>query len=387
MNAHEQCDLLLRGTEHAVSREELLARLQTGRPLRVKLGVDPTSPDIHLGHAVPLLKLRQFQDLGHTAVLIIGDFTASIGDPTGRNATRPALEPAQIERNAATYEAQAFKVLDRARTEVVRNGDWLGRLTPQEFVRLLASRNVAQMLQREDFRNRMGAGIGIRLHELLYPVLQGWDSVVVRADVELGGTDQLFNLLVGRDLQEQQGQPPQICMTLPLLEGLDGAEKMSKSLGNYIGVTEPAREMFGKAMSISDDLMDRWYPILLARERPSGSHPMEAKKQLAASLVERYHDAAAAVDARDAWEQQFSRREVPDDMPEFRIIPGQRLIDLLKLTGLAPSASEARRKIREGAVSLDGARITDEHFVPEHPGVLKYGKRHYLRLLPPILLA
>ncbi|MFQ3671670.1 MAG: tyrosine--tRNA ligase, partial [Verrucomicrobiia bacterium] len=273
MHPAEQLDLLVHGTETLLSREELLKKLSEPRPLRVKFGVDPTSPDIHLGHTVPLLKLRQFQDLGHIAILIIGDFTARIGDPTGKNSTRPMLSPEQIQHNARTYEDQAFRILDRNKTEIVWNGSWFDSMNLIDAIRLLAKKTVAQMLQRRDFKERIASGQDVMMHELQYPILQGWDSVMVRADVELGGSDQLFNLLTGRDLQQKEGQSPQVVLTLPILEGTDGTEKMSKSLGNYIGVTEPPASIFGKTMSISDDLMARWMPLLLGRPVNPDAHP------------------------------------------------------------------------------------------------------------------
>ncbi len=380
MSPQEQLEALCLGTETIHSKEELLKKLQEGRPLRAKLGVDPTSPDIHLGHTVPLCKLRQFQDLGHIAVLIIGDFTARIGDPTGRKSTRPVLAPEAILANAKTYEEQAFKILDRAKTEIVWNGEWFGKMGAADLLRLMARRPVAQMLQRRDFKERWQANEPIMLHELAYPLLQGWDSVEVRSDVELGGSDQLFNLLVGRDLQEQEKMSPQIVMTLPILEGLDGVEKMSKSLGNIIGVTEAPLEMFGKCMSVSDDLMRRWYQVLLTRECDPSAHPMESKKQLAAQITARFHGEDAAAQARASWEKQFSQREIPEDMPSYRLVAGEPLWQLLKNAGLAPSGSEARRMVKQGAVSLDQNKLADENQVLAAPGIVKYGKRSYLKL-------
>ena len=298
MSPEEQLEILELGTAKIFSREELLEKLRTGKPLRAKLGVDPTAPDIHLGHTVVLEKLRQFQVLGHQAVLIIGDFTATVGDPTGRSSTRPPLTREEVLGNAETYTDQAFKILDRENTEVVYNGDWFRGMSYEEVLKLNARVTMQQMLQREDFRNRIEGNKEIRLHEMQYPVMQGWDSVEVRADVELGGTDQLFNILVGRDMQKSQEMAPQVAMCLPILEGTDGVRKMSKSYDNYIGVDEAPAEMFGKAMSISDELMDRWYTLLLGGDRDLQLHPMEAKKQLATQLVSRYHDDAASVSAR-----------------------------------------------------------------------------------------
>ena len=312
----EQLEILCRGTARVISAEALKARLATGRRLRVKLGVDPTAPDIHLGHTVALEKLRQFQLLGHHVVLIIGDFTAMIGDPTGRSATRPPLTHDEVMANAATYTDQAFKILDRAHTEVVYNGDWFRRMTYDDVLKLNARVTLQQMLQREDFRARLDQAQEVRLHELQYPVMQGWDSVMVRADVEIGGTDQLFNILVGRDLQKEEGMEQQIAILVPILEGLDGIKKMSKSLGNYVGVGDAPDDMFGKLMSISDALMARYYTLLLGEHLPPEMHPMEAKKALAARLVARYHDEAAAAAARASFESRFSRKADDADWPE-----------------------------------------------------------------------
>ncbi|MFM7180240.1 MAG: tyrosine--tRNA ligase, partial [Verrucomicrobiales bacterium] len=289
LSVDEQVRHLCRGTAKVISQEALRERLAKGRPLRVKLGVDPTAPDIHLGHTVALEKARQFQLLGHDVVLIIGDFTAMIGDPTGRSATRPPLTREEVLVNAATYTDQAFKILDKARTEVVYNGDWFRKMTYDDVLKLNARVTLQQMLQREDFRARVDQAQEVRLHELQYPIMQGWDSVMVRSDVEIGGTDQLFNILVGRDLQKEEGMEQQIAVLVPILEGLDGIKKMSKSLGNYVGVGESPDEMFGKLMSISDALMARYYTLLLGEEMSADVHPMEAKKSLAARIVTRYH--------------------------------------------------------------------------------------------------
>src|SRR5205085_1680061 len=294
MKPDEAVSILKQGAAQIISEEELRAKLALGRPLRVKLGVDPTSPDLHLGHAIILRKLRQFQDLGHEAVLIIGDFTAMIGDPSGRSMTRPQLSREQVAANAETYRTQAFKILDPARTELVANGDWLGKMNFDDVIRLNSMVTLQQMLQREDFRNRIDQGQPIHAHEIQYPIMQGWDSVMVQADVELGGTDQLFNNLVGRDLQKMEGQPQQVVFVLPILEGLDGEKKMSKSLGNYVGLNEPASEIFGKLMSISDELMARYYSLLLGKTLEANAHPLEAKKHLASAIVETYHSHAAA---------------------------------------------------------------------------------------------
>src|SRR6476469_631806 len=318
MQPDEALSILKQGAAQIISEPELREKLALGRPLRVKLGVDPTSPDLHLGHSIILRKLRQFQDLGHQAVLIIGDFTSMIGDPSGRSATRPQLSREQIATNAETYRAQAFKILDPERTELVGNGDWLGKMNFEEVIRLNSMVTLQQMLQREDFRNRIDEGHPIHAHEIQYPIMQGWDSVMVKADVELGGTDQLFNCLVGRDLQKHEGQPQQIVLVLPILEGLDGSMKMSKSLSNYVGLAEPASEMFGKLMSISDELMARYYPLLLSRPLDSSAHPLDAKKYLAAAIVEAYHSRAAADKTLEDWNSRFSEKRLEDaDLPEF----------------------------------------------------------------------
>src|SRR3954451_1003907 len=318
MHANEALSILTEGASQIISEAELANKLALGRPLRVKLGVDPTSPDLHLGHAIILRKLRQFQDLGHDAVLIIGDFTAMIGDPSGRSATRPQLSREQVEANAETYRVQAIKILDPARTQLVANGDWHSKMGFHDVIRLNSMVTLQQMLQREDFRNRIDEGHPIHAHEIQYPIMQGWDSVMVKADVELGGTDQLFNCLVGRDFQKHEGQAQQVVFVLPILEGLDGSMKMSKSLGNYVGLTEPASEMFGKLMSISDELMGRYYPLLLGKPLDPGAHPLDAKKHLAASIVETYHSRATAEKTLADWNARFSEKRLEDaDLPEF----------------------------------------------------------------------
>jgi len=366
LSPEAQLATLRRGVIEITPEEEFVARLGEGRSLRVKLGVDPTAPDIHLGHTVALTKLRQFQDLGHHAVLIIGDFTALIGDPSGRSATRPPLSRAEVEAHARTYEAQVFKVLRRERTEVRRNTEWLAPLALEEVIRLAAKMTVARMLERDDFRRRYRAGTPIGMHEFLYPLLQGYDSVVVRADVELGGTDQTFNLLVGRDLQRDAGQRGQVAMVLPLLEGTDGVQKMSKSLGNHIGISEAPEEMYGKLMSLSDPLMLRYYALLSAapEERQAAVrrgevHPMEAKKALAAELVARFHDPAAAEGAGRFFEERHQRRVPHRPTPvEVRTGAGDVWIcELIREIGFAPSTSEARRLVAQGAVQVDGRPV------------------------------
>jgi tyrosyl-tRNA synthetase len=384
----EQLQLLTRGTARVLSEGELLKKLERGTPLRAKLGVDPTSPDLHLGHSVVLEKLRQFQELGHQAVLIIGDFTAQIGDPTGRSKTRPPLSRDEILANAQTYTEQAFRILDRAKTEVVFNGEWFNKMSFSEVIQLNARVTMQQMLQREDFKNRIANDQEVRLHEIQYPIVQGWDSVVVRADVELGGTDQLFNILVGRDLQKTEGMEPQVVMCLPILEGLDGVQKMSKSLHNYVGISEAPGEMFGKLMSISDELMARYSVLLLGQEIDPSVHPMESKKSLAAALVARYHSDADATAARENWDAMFSRKDLASiELPEFRV--GERR-DLLGVVGEAyetifsepKSGSDVRRLIQQGSVQLDGEKLTDPKAEPAWTAgqVLKLDKKRSVRI-------
>ena len=389
------------GATNLISEADLRKKLARGTPLRVKLGIDPTASDIHLGFAVVLRKLRQFQDLGHTAVLILGDFTAQVGDPTGRSATRPRLAPEQIEANLQTYQTQAGLILRPDRLEVRRNSEWLGALGADGLLGLAGRATVAQMLERDDFSRRYAAGQPISVMELLYPLLQGYDSVVVRADVELGGSDQLFNNLVGRELQEKEGQEPQVVLTTPLLEGLDGVNKMSKSLGNYIGITEPPAEQFGKIMSIPDSLLARymllatgWHPDRVEAETArltSGElHPNVAKRLLARTIVDLYHGDGAGAAAEAAFDQVFKKHEVPDDVPEFELRPEHlvdgriRLARLVALAGLAASNSEARRKTTEGAVRLNGERLTDPEaeLAPQDlgEGLLQLGRRSWVRV-------
>jgi len=386
--AHEQLQILKRGTVTLHSEKELTDKLSRGKPLRIKLGVDPTSPDIHLGHAVGLRKLRQFQELGHHIVLIIGDFTAMIGDPSGRSTTRPALTYEQVMANADTYTEQAFLVLDKAKTEVVYNGSWFKKMDFLEVIRLNARVTLNQMMQREDFKNRFGQGHEIRLHELQYPIMQGWDSVVVRADVEIGGSDQLFNILVGRDLQKEESMEPQVCMTLPLLEGLDGVKKMSKSLGNYVGLTDEPKEMFGKLMSIPDELMNKYYLLVLGEEMDATMHPMEAKKQLAAKCVATYHTQADAQNCRDDWDLRFSKRDLASaDLPEVTLPERKDILGVVlhAFTTLeAPiSGGDARRLIQQGSIQLNGEKLTDPKAEPAWKAgdILKLDKKRTVRLV------
>ena len=364
MQPDEALALLKTGAAQIVSEAELRGKLALGRPLRIKLGVDPTSADIHLGHSVVLRKLRQFQELGHQAVLIVGDFTGMIGDPSGRSATRPHLTRDQVLANAETYRDQAFRVLDPDRTEIVFNGDWLRKMNYEEVIRLNSRVTLQQMLQREDFRERVEHQQAIHAHEIQYPIMQGWDSVMVKADVELGGTDQLFNILVGRDFQKEEGMPQQVVFLLPILEGLDGSQKMSKSLGNFVGVAEPAPEMFGKLMSISDDLMARYYPLLLGRVLNKAAHPLEAKKQLASEIVQTYHSAQAAKATLDDWNTRFSNKKLgdadlptisPREEPMVTIVAGV----YAEAFGIKKSRADASRLIKQGSVQLNGEKITD----------------------------
>ena len=388
LSPEEQLAHLRRGTATIISGAELLEKLRQGRPLRVKLGVDPTAPDIHLGHTVGFQKMRQFQDLGHEGILIVGDFTATIGDPSGRSATRPQLSREDVMANADTYQRQAFKVLDPARTRVVFNGEWFQTMTYAQVLRLNSRVTLQQMLQREDFRARWDGGTPVSLHELQYPILQGWDSVRIQADVELGGTDQLFNCLVGRDLQKEEGQPPQVVMTLPILEGLDGVQKMSKSLGNYIGVTDASADMFGKTMSVSDELMARWYPVLLGEEFPRDAHPMEAKKTLAARLVERFHSAADALAAREEFERRFSKRDSESaDLATVALDGGADIVSAVvaayaQAFGMTKSRGDARRLVEGGSIQWRGEKVSDPKATPDFPagGVLKLDKIRSVRI-------
>ena len=366
MDPADSFERLKSGTAQIISEAELRQKLSLGRPLRVKLGVDPTSADLHLGHMLLLRKLRQFQDLGHEAILIIGDFTAMIGDPSGRSATRPQLTHEEVLANAESYRKQAFKVLDPKRTRTVFNGDWFKKMSFTEAIRLNSRVTLQQMLQREDFKERIEQQQPIRAHEIQYPIMQGWDSVQVQADVELGGTDQLFNILVGRDLQKEEGQPQQVVLLLPILEGLDGVQKMSKSLGNYVGVTDTPNDMFGKLMSISDELMARYYPLLLGRNQPPELHPMTAKKQLAREVVDAYHEPGEGERAAKEWERRFSEKRLDQaELPEFSPPPDESNIISLVVAAygtafsLTKSRGEVRRLVEQGSVQLRGKKIRD----------------------------
>ena len=386
----EAIQTIRRGAVELIVEEELAEKLASRRKLRVKLGLDPTAPDLHLGHTVVINKLRDFQQLGHQVQFLIGDFTGMIGDPTGKNQTRPPLTREEIERNAKTYQEQVFKILDPGRTEVLYNSQWSDKLGAEGIIRLAAKYTVSQLLERDDFSRRFATEKPIALHELLYPLMQGYDSVAMKADVELGGTDQKFNLLVGRELQKQYGQEPQCILTMPLLEGLDGKEKMSKSLGNYVGIAEPPQEIFGKLMSISDDLMWR-YVELLSFEPPATiaqwkkDHPREVKARFAKEIVARFHSREAATHAEEDFESRFREGEMPSEMPELRLsapVGGIAIVQLLKLANLTPSTSEAQRMIEQGGVKLDGERVSDKALkIPAGRTVIaQVGKRKFARI-------
>jgi len=397
----EQIALIERGAVDFHSREDLIKKLtrslETGVPLTIKAGFDPTAPDLHLGHTVLIQKLRHFQVLGHNVHFLIGDFTGLIGDPTGKSDTRPPLTPEDVKRNAETYKDQVFKILDPAKTTVVFNSTWLGQLTSYDMIRLASELTVARMLERDDFKKRFESNRPISIHEFLYPLIQGYDSVAMRADVELGGTDQLFNLLMGRDLQRSRGQEPQVVLTMPLLEGLDGVNKMSKSLGNYIGISEPPDSIFGKIMSISDELMFRYYELLsdlslaeigvLKEQIATGQlHPKAAKVRLAKEMVARFHNRAAAEEAERTFEQVFARHEIPDEIEEVRIVASEPEIWVPKLlldAGLVKSTSDGRRMMQQHAVSIDGEKVEDINAAIPAKGtvLLKVGKRRFCRVV------
>jgi tyrosyl-tRNA synthetase len=392
----EQLPEIERGAEEILVADELTAKLELGRPLRIKAGFDPTAPDLHLGHTVLINKMRQFQDLGHEAIFLIGDFTGMIGDPSGKNATRPSLSPDEVAANAETYKEQIFKILDPEKTRVVFNSEWMGKMDAADLIRLASRNTVARMLERDDFSKRYAANQPIAIHEFLYPLVQGYDSVALEADVELGGTDQKFNLLMGRQLQQAFGQKPQIVLTMPLLEGLDGVNKMSKSLDNYIGITDAPEDMFGKLMSLSDELMWRYFELLsfrplnelqAYRERVAGGeNPRDIKFELALELVARFHDAAAAEQAKEAFINRFRNNELPDDLPETVLECGDAgqlgIGHVLQQAGLVASTSEAFRMIKQGAVRIDGQRIEDRNLeVPAGAThVLQVGKRRVAKI-------
>ncbi|WP_420068255.1 tyrosine--tRNA ligase [Actinobacillus pleuropneumoniae] len=382
---------LKRGVENIYSEEDLIEKLKENRPLRIKLGADPTAPDIHLGHTVVLNKLRQFQQLGHEVIFLIGDFTGMVGDPSGKNSTRPPLTREDVLRNAETYKQQLFKILDPNKTRVVFNSEWLGKLGTEGMIRLASNYTVARMLERDDFKKRFTNNQSIAIHEFIYPLLQGHDSVALEADVELGGTDQTFDLLVGRELQKSAGQKPQVAMTLPLLVGLDGEKKMSKSLGNYIGVTDAPSDMFGKVMSISDELMWDWYNLLsfrpldeiaqLKANVAEGKNPRDVKILLAKELIARFHDQAAADSAEQEFINRFQKGAIPDEMPEFTFEGEIGLATLLKEAGLVASTSEAIRSAQQGGVKIDGEKIEDvRQNAQQGTFVYQVGKRKFARV-------
>jgi tyrosyl-tRNA synthetase len=393
--ALEQLAELRRGTAEILLEADLEKKLKTGRPLRIKAGFDPTAPDLHLGHTVLINKMALFQRLGHEVTFLIGDFTGLIGDPTGRNATRPPLTPEDVQANAATYQAQIFKILDPKLTRVDFNSRWMGKMDASGLIQLAARHTVARMLERDDFARRYKGGQPIAIHEFLYPLVQGYDSVALEADVELGGTDQKFNLLVGRQLQEAYGQEPQVVMTMPLLEGLDGVNKMSKSLGNYVGIAEAPDQMFGKLMSVSDDLMWRYFDLLsfrpnadierLKREIAAGRNPRDVKFELGMELVDRFHGAGSGARARDEFIARFQQGAMPEDMAEVTLsvgVDGIGLANVLKGAGLVPSTSDAFRQLKQGAVKVDGERVEDGalKFAPGASHVFQVGKRRVARV-------
>jgi len=395
LSASDQFAELRRGTAEILTEADLLKKLAKGRPLRIKAGFDPTAPDLHLGHTVLINKMAMFQRLGHEVIFLIGDFTGLIGDPTGRNATRPPLTPDDVKANAATYQAQIFKILDPALTRVDFNSRWMGAMNAAGLIQLAAKHTVARMLERDDFAKRYRAGQPIAIHEFLYPLVQGYDSVALEADVELGGTDQKFNLLVGRQLQEASGQEPQVVMTMPLLEGLDGVNKMSKSLGNYIGITEAPDEMFGKLMSISDELMWRYFDLLSFRSNAdlerlkqavaAGRNPRDVKFELGVEIVDRFHGAGSGAQARDAFIARFQQGALPEDLAEITLTAAGGplgIAQVLKGAGLVPSTSEAFRQLKQGAVRVDGTRVEDGTltFAAGGTHLFQVGKRRLARV-------
>ncbi|PIE42248.1 MAG: tyrosine--tRNA ligase [Gammaproteobacteria bacterium] len=394
MGTNDTLKRIKRGAEDCLPEEELIKKLASGRPLRVKLGMDPTAPDLHLGHTVVINKLRQFQDLGHEVLFLIGDFTAMIGDPTGKSATRPPLTEAEIKENAKTYQEQIFKILVPEKTQIMFNSTWMQHVTSADMIKLAAQYNVARMLERDDFNKRYKAGQSIAIHEFLYPLVQGYDSVAMRADIELGGTDQKFNLLVGRELQKAYGQEQQCIITMPILEGLDGVQKMSKSLGNYIGIFDAPNDMFGKIMSISDKLMWRYFELLsfksqddidqLKQAARAGRNPRDIKFELANEIISRFHSQSAAKKAQATFIARFQQGRLPDDLPEVQLTAGTPLAiaNVLKDAGLVPSTSEGYRMIKQGAVKIDGEKILSKDLRLEKGfnGVIQVGKRRFAKV-------
>jgi len=388
----QSLELIRRGTEEILIEEDLLWRLKIGKPLRIKAGFDPTAPDLHLGHTVLLNKMRQFQELGHTVMFLIGDFTGMIGDPSGKNETRPPLTREQVAENAKTYRAQVFKVLDPEKTQICFNSEWMDKLSPVDLIKLAATHTVARLLEREDFHKRYTSNQPIAIHELLYPLLQGYDSVAMQADIELGGTDQKFNLLMGRELQKHFGQKPQVVITMPLLLGLDGVKKMSKSLGNYIGIDEKPNDIFGKIMSISDDLMWLYFELISFKpmtdikrfrlEIAEGLNPRDIKFLLAEEIVERFHDRAMARLARENFIAQFQQGVIPENLPEIRLASGMKIPNAIKAAGLTASTSDAIRMIDQGAVKINGERLSDADYVLQAGEVIvQVGKRRFAKII------
>jgi len=387
IDIHKQLEIIKRGAVEIISEAELRKKLEesirSNKPLNIKAGFDPTAADIHLGHTVLLRKLRQFQELGHKVYFLIGDFTARIGDPSGRSEKRKQMTPKEVLENAATYKKQVFKILNPNKTKIVFNSKWFDRMQGLEFGRLLTHYTATRLLERDDFSLRIKEKKPLYMSELVYPILQGYDSVVLDADVEIGGTDQKFNLLVGRDLQQDFGQPQQVVVTMPLLEGTDGVQKMSKTFGNYIGINEPPKDMFGKIMSISDELMIKYYELLT--EEDSGAvkkmHPKEAKLRLAENIIAQYHSQKDASLARREFERVFSQKELPEGMPEYKIDGAKTIITILLSSGLVKSGNEARRLIKQGAIFFDNYPIDKDNFIPQRSGILKVGTRRFLKVV------
>ena len=391
MTIDETLAIIQRGADEILPLEELKKKLEKNKPLRVKLGMDPTAPDLHLGHTVVINKMKQLQDLGHEIIFLIGDFTGMIGDPTGKNVTRKPLTKADVLENAKSYEDQVFKILDKDKTRIAFNSEWMGKMSSAEMISLASKQTVARMLERDDFSKRYKGGQAISIHEFLYPLVQGYDSVALRADIELGGSDQKFNLLVGRELQKQADMEPQVILTMPILEGLDGVQKMSKSLGNYIGIDEDPDSMFGKIMSISDDLMWRYLELLSfesletieswKKEVEDGENPRNIKFRLAEEIVTRFHDKDQAFKAQQNFIDRFAKNQIPDEMNEFSFSKGIKVANLLKDSNLVSSTSEAFRMIKQGAVKIDGEKLTDKDLAPDEGTlVFQVGKRKFARV-------
>ena len=391
MTIDETLAIIQRGADEILPLEELKKKLEKNKPLRVKLGMDPTAPDLHLGHTVVINKMKQLQDLGHEIIFLIGDFTGMIGDPTGKNVTRKPLTKADVLENAKSYEDQVFKILDKDKTRIAFNSEWMGKMSSAEMISLASKQTVARMLERDDFSKRYKGGQAISIHEFLYPLVQGYDSVALRADIELGGSDQKFNLLVGRDLQKQANMEPQVILTMPILEGLDGVQKMSKSLGNYIGIDEDPDSMFGKIMSISDDLMWRYLELLSfesletieswKKEVEDGENPRNVKFRLAEEIITRFHDKDQALKAQQNFIDRFAKNQIPDEMDEFSFSKGIKVANLLKDSNLVSSTSEAFRMIKQGAVKIDGEKLTDKDLAPDEGTlVFQVGKRKFARV-------